>query len=125
MPPIQALLCGWYIYMTVMSGLMTLSAGPRTRIGRLATLSTLVCVVLLGANFRPFLPSFPVDVGPYTAVDLGHLAPHLVVMVAAGAALLRAPRQDTRLIALLLAGASLLPALLFFCRFDGGLSCRP
>ena len=125
MPPIQALLCGWYIYMTLMSGLMTLSAGPRTRIGRLASLSALVCVLLLVANFRAILPAHPIDIGPYAAVDLGHLAPHLVIVVAAVIALLRAPRQDTRLIALLLAGASLLPALLFFCRFDGGLSCRP
>lgn len=122
---IQTLLCGWYIYMAVLGGLMSLSAGRSTGMGRLSALAGLLCLALIGLNWWPLLPVWAVDIGPYAGIDLASLLPHLVVLAVALLALFRAPRTDTRLIGLLLAGASLLPVALFFCHFDGGLRCLP
>jgi hypothetical protein len=119
------MLCGWYAYMAVLAVLATMSAGAGTALGRAAIAAALSCALLMAGNWWAIIPSMPADLGPYSDIDLARLAPHLLILGVAFAALLRAPRQDTRLIALLLAGAGILPMALFFCRVDGGLTCLP
>lgn len=114
MEPLQWMLCAWFGYMAVLALLATLSAGPRTRLGLLGGAAALTCLILLVTQF--WVPSLPVLASNWNTVSLllG------VVPLAAGLALLAlAPRQDTKLIGLLLAGSSLLPLLLHFWQPGG------
>lgn len=101
----QQLLCGWYLYMLVLSVLTALSAGMRTRLGALAGVGVLASALLLVTVFRPL---------PWGNVEQVTLTAKLVVLAVALLVLLAARREDTRLIALLLAGTSLLPVVLHF-----------
>jgi len=100
-------LCGWYVYLAILATLMAASAGGRTAIGRLAQVATAVAVVQLVMLYwvpRALRPGIvPIRLG----ADAFLLAVGLI-------GLLRAPRQDTKLIALLLAFVSLLPLGLYF-----------
>lgn len=114
MGTIQVVLCGWYGYMAILAGLAMLSAGPRSRPGLLAAIGLGSCLALLVTLF--WIPPVSVIQDNWGTVSLVlSLAPLLV-----GLALLAlAPRQDTRLIALLLAGSSLLPLVLYFWQPGG------
>jgi hypothetical protein len=105
----QLMLCGWYIYMAVLAGLAALSAGPRTGLGLLALAGAGAAAVLVLLLF--WSPPIPGLSTYRTAVTFGLT----LVPVAAGLAqIVAAPRQDTKLIGVLLAGASALPLLLYF-----------
>ncbi len=101
----QSFLCGWYLYLTVLSGLMTASAGRQTWIGRLGMVAFAASVLLLLAVYGTV--SLP-------AVEMVTLGAKIVPVVAGLAALAFAPRQDTKLIGLLLAGAAAMPVYLHF-----------
>lgn len=131
---IQPIFCGWYLYMMVLSGLMRLSAGRPGAIGRLASLALLLSllqILLLWWSPGAWLEAWGldtarfVDIGPYADRDLIALLPKLGLLGIALFTTLRAKSQDTRLIALLLAGAALFPFALDFCNFEGGFNCRP
>jgi hypothetical protein len=120
--------------MMVLSGLMRLSAGRRGTIGRLAVLALLLSllqIILLWWSPGAWLEAWGlnsarfVDIGPYADRDLVNLLPKLGLLAIASFTALRAKRQDTRLIALLLAGAAIFPFALDFCNFEGGFNCRP
>ena len=114
MDGLQWMLCGWFGYMAVLAGLAMLSAGPRTRAGLVAAIALVTCVILLVTQF--WVPSLPALASNWNTVSLLLAALPLVV----GLALLAlAPRQDTKLIALLLAASSLLPLVLHFWQPGG------
>jgi hypothetical protein len=109
MDSLQWMLCGWYVYMAVLAGLATLSAGPRTKHGLVAAVALVACVLLLVTVW--WVPGLPLLASNWNLVTLVLGA---VPLVAGGLLIALAPRQDTKLIALLLAGSSLLPLVLHF-----------
>ena len=108
---LQPILCGWYFYMAILSLLLALSAGPRTRIGKLAGLAGLVSLAMVPALFTGIAAGFT-------------LAAKLFVMATALVGLLLGKRSDTKLIAVLLVVAAIFPLFLHFCTVNGrGISC--
>ena len=103
--PIQTVLCGWYVYLAVLSVLLSLSAGRGTWLGWLGLLSAvangLTLTLLYGWVSLP-------------AMQWATLVVNAVPLVVGLLALGLAPRQDTKLIGLLLAGAAALPVYLHF-----------
>ena len=101
--PLAQMLCGWYAYLAVLSLLAALSSGPRTRsrvVAAVACGASLILVVALMASL---------SIAPYVLVALK------VTVVVAGALILAFNRrEDTRLIALLITGAALIPLALHF-----------
>lgn len=100
---LQPMLFAWYIFMIVLALLMRASAGGRSWAGRLALVAVILDVVLLVTLLRPL--SFQ------QIVTLGAPVGVLIIGLLAAS---RAPRQDTRLIALLLAGSAIFPLVLYF-----------
>lgn len=100
-------LCAWYIYLAILSLLMALSAGPRTWLGILALVATGVSALQVVWLYWPgWVP------GEWLAgLQLGGAVLAAVVGLLG---LAFGPRQDTKLIALLLAGAAVLPIFLTF-----------
>lgn len=114
MDSLQWLLCAWFGYMAILALLAMLSAGPRTRPGGIAALALITSLVLMVTQF--WVPSLPLLSTNWSTLSLILLVLPLLV----GLALLAlAPRQDTKLIALLLAGSSLLPLVLYFWQPGG------
>lgn len=108
---LQPILCGWYIYMAVLSFLLALSAGPRTRIGLLGGLSGIVSLIMVPELFTGYGASLT-------------LGAKLFVLATALISLFFSKRSDTRMIALLLVVAAAFPLFLHFCTIDGrGVSC--
>jgi hypothetical protein len=103
--PIQTVLCGWYIYLAVLCGLMSASAGRGTWLARLGWLGVLASLLLLLTLYGT------VSLPALAQVTLGA---KFVPLAAGLLALAFAPRQDTKLIGLLLAGATALPIYLHF-----------
>ncbi len=109
----QTILCGWFLYLAVLAGLMAASAGARTWLGRLGGLAAGAALVRVVLLWRP-IGGVTVDDGPLAGIELITLGLEACVLVAGLAGLAAAPRQDTRLIALLLAGAAVFPIALYF-----------
>ena len=109
MSGIQLMLCGWYGYMAVLAVLAALSAGPRTGLGLLALLGAAAAGALAVLLF--WSVPLPGLVANRTALTF---ALNLVPVVVGLAQVLFAPRQDTKLIGVLLAGSSALPLSLYF-----------
>jgi len=109
---IQPILCGWLLYLAVMAALMTASAGPRTWLGRLGAAATVIALGRAVTLWWPLGRTYFVPLGSAGDVDLLTFGPDVAIFAIALVHLLFAPRQDTRLIALLLAGAATLPVLL-------------
>jgi hypothetical protein len=108
------MLCTWFAYMTVLAVLAALSAGPRTTLGLAAGVAAVCCAALALTQF--WVPPLPLLSANW---DLVTLLLGAVPLVIGGLLMARAPRQDTKLIALLLAGSSLLPLLLHFWQPGG------
>lgn len=106
---IQLMLCGWYAYMAILAVLATLSAGPRTVLGLLGITGALAAGSLVVLLF--WTPPLPGLWAQRTAITF---ALNLVPVLAGLVLLLFAPRQDTKLIGVLLAGSSALPLILYF-----------
>ena len=122
---LEPFLCGWYLYMLVLAGLMLLSSGRRTRRGYVAGFACL-CILVLMASLWLSFDAYFIAIGPYPSVDLFRLLPKLVILAISADTALRADRQDTRLIALLLLAATALPLALDFCGFgEKGFTCKP
>lgn len=109
---LQPMLCGWFGYMALLGLLMGASAGWGSRLGKLAGLVTLVSAWRALAMVRPVGPNLYLERWP--SINLATFLLEGLVLAIALWALARAPRQDTRLIALLLAGSALLPLALYF-----------
>jgi hypothetical protein len=103
MVAVQPMLFAWYIFMIVLAVLLRASAGKRSWVGQAALVAVLLAILLLVTLLRP--------VTYQQAITLG--AP-IAVLVIGLLATVRAPRQDTRLIGLLLAGSAIFPLVLFF-----------
>ncbi len=113
---LQPVLCGWYVYMAVLALLLALSAGPASRGGRLALLALVAAILANVMTWRPLPWTWSVAWPPLAGVNLLRLLPDLADFLVGAGLLLFHRRQDTRLIALLLAGAALFPMALFFWR---------
>jgi hypothetical protein len=110
----QLMLCGWYGYMAVLAVLAALSAGPRTASGLLAIGAALAAGLLVALLFwTPPLPGLWAQRTAFT------FTLNLVPVLAGLALVLLAPRQDTKLIGVLLAGSSALPLILYFWQPGG------
>jgi hypothetical protein len=97
--------------MAILSLLLALSAGPRTRIGMLAGLAGLVSLAMVPELYTGVAASLT-------------LAAKLLVLATALVGLLLGKRSDTKLIALLLLVAAIFPLFLHFCTVNGrGISC--
>lgn len=99
-------LCGWHIYLAVLCLLMALSAGTRTGLGRLAQVAMAASVAQVVLLYQPGWAG-----GHLEAIKMGG---SIVVVVVTIIGVLAAKRQDTRLIAILAAGAAIVPLFLFF-----------
>jgi hypothetical protein len=101
----QNLLCGWFLYLTILSALTALSAGPRSKLGLLAWAAAGCGLFLLLTLF-----------GTLDVPRLGmlELAAKVYILAAGALVLLVSRREDTRLIALLLTGAAVFPLVLYF-----------
>lgn len=97
-------LAAWFIYLAVMALLMSASAGRRTLVGGLGLSGAAAAALLLAMLVRWPFPNYE-QVG---------LAAEVVVVAAGVVGLALARREDTRLIALLLTGAALVPILIRF-----------
>lgn len=113
---LQPVLCGWTLYMAVLALLTALSSGTRSRSGRAALLAVGLCLLAVVLLWRPLGGPWRVAWKPLADVDLLRFLPDLGVFLIAAGILVGNRRQDTRLIALLLAGASLFPLSLHFWR---------
>lgn len=113
---LQPVLCGWTLYMAILALLTALSAGPRSRSGRLALLAMGFCLAASVLLWWPLGRTWRVAWKPLAGVDLIRFLPDLGVFLIAAGILFGHRREDTRLIALLLAGASLFPLALHFWR---------
>jgi hypothetical protein len=113
---LQPVLCGWTLYMAVLALLAALSAGRRSRSGRLALLALGFCLAAIVMLWWPLGRPWRLAWEPLAEVDLLRFLPDLAVFLIAAGILVGNRRQDTRLIALLLAGASLFPLSLHFWR---------
>jgi hypothetical protein len=114
---LQLILCGWNLYMAVLALLMAFSAGPRSRSGRLAFLAMGLCLAITALLWRSVeLPARLLAWWPLEAVGPLPFLPELGILLIAVGILIGHRRQDTRLIALLLAGTSLFPLALHFWR---------
>jgi hypothetical protein len=111
---IQTVLFGWFLYMALLAALVAASAGWGTWIGKLAVVAALVSLFSAVQLYWPIISPRFVTLGSMEAVDLTTLLPELFILGTGLAALAAAPRQDTKLIGLLLAGSSLLPIATYF-----------
>ena len=111
---IQTVLFGWFLYMAVLAALIAASAGWGTWIGKLAVAAAVAALLGAVQVWWPLVGPVFVALGPLGAVDLSTLLPDLIVLGVGLAALFAAPRQDTRLIGLLLAGSALFPIATYF-----------
>lgn len=100
-------LCGWYLYLAVLALLQALSARARSWLGLLSIGGVVVALLEVVWLYWPgWVPA-----GWLPWLQLGG-AVYLVAIGLLGLAF--GGRQDTRLIGLLLAGAALLPIVLYF-----------
>ena len=113
---LQPVLCGWYLYLSVMALLLALSAGPASRSGRLALLALAATLLSNVLTWRPLPWSWSLAWPPLAGVNLLRMLPDLVAFAVGTGILLLHRRQDTRLIALLFTGAAIFPLALFFWR---------
>ncbi len=111
----QTILCGWFLYLAVLAGLMAASAGPRTWLGWLGGLAAGAALARVVVLWRP-IAGVTVDRGPLAGIELVALGMEACALAAGLAGLVAGRRQDTRLIALLLAGAAVFPIALYFWR---------
>lgn len=106
------MLGGWYLLLVLLAALAAMSAGLRTWSGLLAFAAAAAAGLLLVTTLFG-VPGAAALANNWTAVSTALvglcLGTGVVLMVAAR-------RQDTKLIALLLAGASLLPLAAFYWR---------
>jgi hypothetical protein len=101
---VRAFLLAWYLYLMVVALLMAASAGRRTPSWLLGLVGGLAAGALALRLLAPGL-------APGSAVTL---AASVTIALAGLAGLVTARREDTRLIALILAAAGALPVLLYF-----------
>jgi hypothetical protein len=94
-------MCGWHMYLALISGLVALSAGLKTPVGAACVAAAAASLFLITSTVRLYPPALV-------------LAADLLVLGAGVFALLASRRADTRNIALLMAGGGVLPVLAFF-----------
>jgi hypothetical protein len=111
---IQTVLFGWFLYMALLAALVAASAGWGMWIGKLAVVAALVSLFGAVQLYWPFVSPRFVTLGSLEAVDLTTLLPVLFILGTGLTALIAAPRQDTKLIGLLLAGSAVFPIVTYF-----------
>ena len=109
---LRSFLCGWYIYLAVLSGLMAASAGPKTRVGRVGIAGVLVAAVSVPLQY--WVPGILV-----ASMGWLRLAGDLFLLAVGLIGLIAGRRQDTKLIALLVAAVVALPIFLYFYQPPG------
>lgn len=100
-------LCGWYFYLAILTGLMSASAGPRTWVGRVGIVAAIVALVSMPLQY--WVPAALVE-----SMDALRIGGDVALLAAGLVGLAGGRRQDTRLIALIVAAVAVLPIFLYY-----------
>lgn len=105
-------LCGWYLYLAILTGLMSASAGPRTWLGRIGIAAAVVAVVSMPLQY--WVPAVLVH-----SMGSLRIAGDLFLLAVGAVGIVAGRREDTKLIALIVVAVAALPVFLYYYQPPG------
>ncbi len=104
---LTSFLCGWYFYLAILTGLMSASAGPRTWVGRVGMVAAVVALVSMPLQYW-------VPTGLVEWMGQLRIGGDIFLLAVGVIGLIGGRRQDTKLIALIVAAVAALPVFLYY-----------